>query len=179
MWGFQAMSNRATIDATALPVKALSKDTIGLPGVIFVAIVSVAPAFSVCLAIPVGSLFAGGALPTSVLFAMVASLLVAVAMGQLAKHIPAAGGLATYIAEGVHPAAGFVAAWVYPFGYAASWGAAGLVIGNLLATSITTSTGTAFHVWWVAGTVFTIGSGGAINYFGIKFSARMAMLLGV
>jgi len=49
-----------------------------------------APAGAVALSIAAGATYAGGALPLAVLLALVACMLVAVSIGQLAKHLPSA-----------------------------------------------------------------------------------------
>jgi len=74
-----------------------------------------APAAAVAFSIIVGANFAAGALPLSVLFALVGCLLVAVSIGQLAKQLPSAGGFYTYAARGLHPAVGFLVGWGYAF----------------------------------------------------------------
>jgi hypothetical protein len=50
-----------------------------------------APAGAVALSIAAGASYAGGALPLAVLLALVACLLVASSIGQLAKHLRAPG----------------------------------------------------------------------------------------
>jgi hypothetical protein len=49
----------------------------------------------------------------AVVFALVACLFVASSIGQLAKHLPSAGGFATYTSRGLHPGVGFMVAWLY------------------------------------------------------------------
>jgi Amino acid permease len=70
-------------------------------------------AAAVAFSIIVGAPFAGGALPLEVLLALVACLFVASSIGQLAKHLPSAGGLAAYAIRGLHPAAALMVAWLY------------------------------------------------------------------
>jgi pimeloyl-ACP methyl ester carboxylesterase len=65
-----------------------------------------APAGAVALSIAAGATYAGGALPLAVLLALIACLLVATSIGQLAKHLPSAGSIYTYPAEAIHPALG-------------------------------------------------------------------------
>ena len=55
----------------------------------------------------------GAALPLAVLLALIACLLVATSIGQLAKHLPSAGSIYTYPAEAIHPALGFLVGWGY------------------------------------------------------------------
>src|SRR5260370_36794920 len=70
-----------------------------------------APGAAIAASIPAGALYAGGALPLSVLLALIACLLSASCIGLLARELPSAGSLATYAAPGLHPAVGFPTAW--------------------------------------------------------------------
>src|SRR5215210_5704727 len=81
----------------------LTPDAIGLPEVLFQSITHMAPAAAVAFSIIAGSPYAGGALPLSVLIALVACLCVAISIGELARHLPSAGGMYTYTARGLHP----------------------------------------------------------------------------
>jgi len=102
----------ATTDrAVAGSAVGLRRDAIGLREVLFQSITDMAPGAAIAASIPAGAGLAGGALPLSVVFALVACLLGAWCIGQLAKEMPAAGSLATYAARGLHPAAGFLVAW--------------------------------------------------------------------
>src|ERR1700743_497333 len=72
-----------------------------------------APGAAVAASIPAGAAYAGGSLPLAVLFALIACLLSASCVGQLASELPASGSVATYAARGLHPAIGFLVAWGY------------------------------------------------------------------
>ena len=91
----------------------LARGAIGLREVLFQSVTSMAPAGAVALSIAAGATYAGGALPLAVLLALVACLLVASSIGQLAKHLPSAGSIYTYPAEAIHPALGFLVGWGY------------------------------------------------------------------
>jgi amino acid transporter len=170
---------RADPTAPAPAAGPLKSNSVTLPGALFVAVATMAPGAGACFAIISGAPFAGGALPTSVIIALVGCMLVAVAIGQLAKHIPSAGGLSTYIAEGLHSGPGFLAAWAYPAVWMAALCYLGLVFGNLLATAIVPSGhGTAFHVWWVIGVVVCLGAAASMNFFGVEFGTRIGIILG-
>ena len=93
------------------PSPGLAREAIGLREVLFQSITHMAPAAAVAFSIIVGANFAAGALPLSVLLAMVGCLLVAVSIGQLSRRLPSAGGFATYAARGLHPAVGFLVGW--------------------------------------------------------------------
>jgi amino acid transporter len=74
----------------------LARGAIGLREVLFQSVTSMAPAGAVALSIAAGATYAGGALPLAVLLALIACLLVATSIGQLAKHLPSAGSIYTY-----------------------------------------------------------------------------------
>src|SRR5215213_5318425 len=99
--------------ATAAPAASsndLARDAIGLREVLFQSITHMAPPAAVAFSIIVGASFAGGALPLAVVVALIGCLSVAYCMGQLALHLPSAGGMYTYVARGLHPSAGFLVA---------------------------------------------------------------------
>lgn len=89
----------------------LREGSIGLPEVLFQSITHMAPAAAVAFSILVSVGFAGQALPLAVLLAMIACLLVANSIGQLAKHMPSAGGLYTYNSRALGKHAGFLTGW--------------------------------------------------------------------
>jgi amino acid transporter len=85
----------------------LARNQVGLMAALFQSITSMAPGAAIAASIPLGAAFAGGALPLVVLIAFVGILFTAWSIGQLAKHIPAAGSVATYNAVGLSPWVGF------------------------------------------------------------------------
>ena len=91
----------------------LRRDAIGLREVLFQSITDMAPGAAIAASIPAGAALAGGSLPLSVVFALVACLLCAWCIGLLSREMPAAGSLATYAARGLHPSVGFLVAWAY------------------------------------------------------------------
>src|SRR5438874_6464360 len=52
-------------------------------------------------------------LPLAVLLALVACTLVAISIGQLAKEMPSAGGLYSYVARALGPQSGAYVGWCY------------------------------------------------------------------
>src|ERR1700709_1441485 len=91
----------------------LRRDAVGLREVLFQSITAMAPGAAIAASIPAGAAFAGGSLPLSVIIAMVACLCGASSNGELAGHLPAAGSVATYSSQGLHPTVGFLVAWGY------------------------------------------------------------------
>jgi amino acid transporter len=157
----------------------LRNDAIGLREVLFQSITDMAPAAAVAASIPTGVAFAGGALPLSVLIAMVACLLTAFAIGELARHIPAAGSLGTYAAKGLHPSLGFLVAWSYL--------GIGLLIPPLVLLQLGFTTAATIHgewsdypadLWWpwtIAGVVIVVLAG----LYGVRTSAILGTILGL
>src|SRR5256885_3603253 len=95
------------------PSAGLARDAIGLREVLFQSITHMAPAAAVAFSIVGGIAFAGGATVLAVVIALAACLLVAISIGQLAKHLPSAGSFYTYASQGLHPSIGFMIAWIY------------------------------------------------------------------
>jgi amino acid transporter len=157
----------------------LEKGVIKLPGVLFVAIAAMAPGAGAAYSISTGALFGGGALALSVVFALVGSLLVATAIGQLAKHMSSAGGLASYVGTAMHNTAGFVVAWAYPFMWLFALPYLALVFGNLLATTLVPDGGSGFTLVWTVGGLVCLAGAFMTNYFGVEIGVRFGLVLGL
>jgi amino acid transporter len=157
----------------------LARNAIGLPEVLFQSITHMAPAVATALSIGAATSFAGGITPLAVLFAMIAVLFTAFSMAELAKHLPSAGGMYTYVGRGLGSFFGWLVAWgfalaeplVMPlllggFGFYGAiffssylgidFGAAWLVLAVLCGLA----------VWW-------------LTYRGIGLSTRTGLVLGV
>jgi amino acid transporter len=157
---------------------ALRRDAIGLREVLFQSITHMAPAVAVAFSIIVGARFAGGALPLSVVIALVACLCVAYSMGELARHLPSAGGMYTYTARGLHPAVGFLVAWAYALVEPLVAPLLYLIFGFVMAGTLNAEFGWSADLWWpwsiaAAVVVFLLG------YFGIQLSTRAGTILGL
>jgi amino acid transporter len=73
----------------------LHRNAVGLVAVLFQSVANMAPGAAVAFSILFAAPYAGGATPLAVLIGLGLCLLVAVTIGQLAKHLPSAGGLYT------------------------------------------------------------------------------------
>jgi len=91
----------------------LREHSIGLPQVMFQSITHMAPGAAIAFSILFSVGFAGPALPLSVLLALIACLLVASSIGQLAKEIPSAGGLYAYVSKALGPVPGFMVGVIF------------------------------------------------------------------
>ena len=157
----------------------LAKNSVSFGGALFVSIATMGPGIGAAYAVTAGAPFAGGAFPLSVLVALIGSLCVAVAIGQLAKHMASAGGITSYIGRSIHPGIGFVTAWVYPLVYVLCQPYFALVFGNLIASAIVPSAaGSEYTIIWVAGALVLIGTAFLLNVRGAHVGANVAIVLG-
>lgn len=157
----------------------LARGVIGLPEVIFQSVTNMAPALAVAFSIAVGAAYAGGALALSVLLALVACLTVAISMGQLSQHLPSAGAVYTFPARGIHPWVGFLCGWGYGLVEAFITPFGALIFGSQIAGQLTSGSGTAYTVTWLAFAVVLAVCIFLLSYFGIRFSARTGIVLGL
>jgi amino acid transporter len=155
----------------------LARDAIGLREVLFQSITHMAPAAAVAFSIIVGASFAGGALPLAVVVALVACLSVAYSMGELARHLPSAGGMYTYVSRGLHPSMGFLVAWGYAFAEPLGAPLLYLIFGNVVAGTLEAELGWSFDLWWIWALVAAVVVL-ALGYYGIMVSARTGTVLG-
>src|SRR5690348_14296402 len=79
----------------------LRRNAIGLPGVLFQSVTTMAPASAVAFSLGAAIPFAGGALPLAVLIGLVVCVLIAFNIGALARFLPSAGGYYTYVSHGL------------------------------------------------------------------------------
>ncbi len=155
----------------------LRQDAVGLREVLFQSITAMAPGAAIAASIPAGAAFAGGSLPLAVLVALVACLLAAMCIGELARHLPSAGSVATYTARGLHPTVGFLVAWSYVFVEALVPTLLFLQLGFTAAGVLNQEFGWSADLWWpwsLIGAVIVLAAG----YFGARASARFGTLLG-
>lgn len=164
-----------TVQST-LPDTALRKNALGLPEVLFQSITSMAPAAAVATSLTPALPLSGAALPLSVLLATVACALIASCIGQLAIHIPSAGGMYTYISRSLGTKLGFMSAWIFLLAQPLLLPLIMIVFGTYAEGLVKTLTGVdiPWMVWMIVGTIgLTI-----LTYYGIKISADASVILG-
>ena len=93
----------------ASSTQTLEKNAIGLTEVLFQSITHMAPA--VATALSLGA--AGGNTPLAVVLALVAAMFTAYSIGELARYLPSAGGMYTYVARGLGGFFGWLMAWAF------------------------------------------------------------------
>src|SRR5918999_4745810 len=102
-------------DREARDFDRLDKRSIGLRHLVFQSLTNMAPATALALGLIVVISFSGPALPFFLVVALGLCLCVAASLGQMAKHVPSAGGWYAYVARGIGPKAGFMVGWLYLF----------------------------------------------------------------
>src|SRR5215470_12309782 len=95
----------------------LRRNAIGLPGVLFQSITTMAPASAVAFSLGAAIPFAGGALPLTVVVALIVCIFIALNIGLLAKYLPSAGGYFTYVSRGLGVQAGWMTGWLFGLTY--------------------------------------------------------------
>jgi amino acid transporter len=156
----------------------LQRDAVGVVPVLFQSITHMAPAAAVAFSIIVGVPYAGGSMPLAVVLALVACLLVAVSIGQLARHLPSAGGLYTYNARGLGATPGFLVAWGFMLAEPLVAPLLFLIFGNVISANLAAHFGTPTWLWaplvLVAAAVVW-----SLTYRGIRLSTEAGVGLGV
>jgi amino acid transporter len=156
----------------------LARHSVGMAGVLFQSVTFMAPGAAVATSLAIGAVYAGGALPLSVLLTMIAALVIAASIGQLARHLPSAGSIYTYPAQGLHPVVGFLVGW----GYALITGLVGpivnLLIGYFVGTILNTEFGWNFKAMWLVFMLLSAALTALLGYRGVKFSTKIGVALG-
>jgi amino acid transporter len=159
----------------------LQRNAIGLPEVLFQSITHMAPAVAVALSIGAATGFAGKLTPLAVVLAMIACLFTAYSIGQLALHLPSAGGMYTYVARGLGPFFGWLMAWAFalaePLVAPILLAAFGLYGANFLTTYL--HIGEGFTYLWVVLAVLCGLLLWWLIYSGVQLSTRTGVVLGL
>jgi amino acid transporter len=166
------------MEAGAPRFEHLREHSIGLPQVLFQSITHMAPAAAVAYSIYISVPDARQALPLSVGLALIACLCAATAIGQLAKHLPSAGGLYTYAARSLGPWAGLLTAWLFvgfqplvaPFLY--------LEFGWAMHDVFNTSVGWHWSGQWVVWVLIMAALVFLLTYRDVRISTGAGVLLG-
>ena len=163
--------------STAADAQHLERNAVGLAPTLFQSITHMAPAAAVAFSIIVGVPYAGGSIPLAVLLALIACLFVAISIGQLARHLPSAGGLYTLSSRGIGAPVGFLVAWGFMLAEPIVAPLLYLIFGNELAANLNSHFGWPTWLWApfavVAGLIVWF-----LTYRGIKLSTRTGVALG-
>ena len=156
----------------------LERNAIGLTEVLFQSITHMAPAVAVALSIGFATSLALGITPLAVLLALIAVLFTAYSIGELARHLPSAGGMYTYVGRGIGSYAGWLVAWAFllaepivpPLLFAA--------FGFYGATLLDQLFGISNEYLWVPIAILCAVIVWFLTYRGISLSTRTGVVLG-
>ena len=157
----------------------LRRNAIGLPGVLFQSITTMAPASAVSFSLGAAIAVTGGALPLAVLIALLVCSLIALNIGALAKHLPSAGGFFTYVSRSLGPQAGWMTGWLFSLTYLLIVPLQLLVLGPVADAFVQQYFHFTFGTvgWAVWAMIFAVIVF-VLTYFGIKVSADAGVILG-
>ncbi len=158
--------------------RSLNRNAIGLVPTVFQSITTIAPAGGAASGLLLTTAYAGGSTPLTVVLALVGCLFVAIAIGQLARHLPSAGGLYTYNSHGLGNDVGYLVAWgligAYAFIPTLYWGFIGLICASEIAN---VAPGAPSWLWVPLGLIAA-----ALIWFvlhrGVGFSTRTGVIAG-
>jgi amino acid transporter len=164
---------RGALAATAAATSAsLRPNAVGLTGVLFQSITLMGPGVAVAFAYGPGITYAGGSFPLALLLAMIGCLLLAISFGQMAIHLPSAGGYYTFISRGLGRSTGFLAGWIGIPAYLLF-----LPLNLIAAGYALQSASNGALPWWVFGTAVAILMA-LLTFFGVRLSLRTLVVLG-
>ena len=154
----------------------LRAGALGFPEVLMQGITHIAPAVGLVLTIQFVASVAGLTTPLAFLCGFLIVLTLGIALTQLARRLPSAGGYYTYVSRTVGPRAGFLTAWVY-FLYDPALAAINLsLMGYFFESTLRSEYGIRCP-WWL----FFLVATALITFLvcrGIAISAGTMMLLG-
>src|SRR5438105_6544047 len=157
----------------------LRRNAIGLPGVLFQSITTMAPASAVAFSLGAAVPYAGGALPLAVLIALVVCSLIAINIGSLAKYLPSAGGYFTFVSRGLGVQAGWMTGWLFSLTYLLIVPLQLLVLGPVADGFANQYLHISFgpNGWAVWAMIFAVLIFG-LTYAGVMVSSDAAVILG-
>src|SRR5260221_6244837 len=165
----------ATSTTTVAPAATsvgLRPNAVGFVGVLIQSVALIGPGVAIAVGLDPGITYAGGSFPLSIALAMVASLLLAVGIGQLAMRLPSAGGFYTYISRGLGPSLGFLAGWISIPAYLL------FLPLNLLAFGYGLEQASGGSMpWWIGAVALAVVMG-LLTFFGVRLSMRTLVVLG-
>ena len=147
----------------------------GLTGVLMQSIAQISPTLGIFYTIAFTTTQAGVSAPLTYLAAFAVTLLLAVPMVGLARHLPSAGGFYTYVSEGIGPRLGFMTGWLYAISVTIVPAALAAFTGAVLQDELSAKYGFALPWWVYALAIFAVCFFCA--YRGIVISVRLLVAL--
>jgi amino acid transporter len=153
----------------------LRRDAVGLTGAVVMSAAIMGPAVSTFFNPQFSTPFSGEATPFVYLACLVAILVVASGIVEMARELPSAGAFYTYVSRGLGPRAGFVTGGLMFVAYALLPPAELGLIGSYVQTTLRTEAGINVP-WWLIGLV-PAAAMIVLAVEGIRASLRTALIL--
>jgi amino acid transporter len=153
----------------------LRRDAVGAVGAVVMSAAIMGPAVSTFFNPQFSTPFSGAATPLVYVICVVAMLLAASGIIEMAHELPSAGAFYTYVARGLGPRAGFITGGLMFVAYALLAPAEIGLIGSYLQTTFETELGV--HIpWWLIGMVPAVAMT-VLAYRGIAASLKTTLVL--
>src|SRR5919108_2608549 len=133
-------------------VPRLRRDAVGLTGAVIMSAAIMGPAVSTFFNPQFSTPFSGAATPFVYAACLVAVLIAASGIVEMARELPSAGAFYTYVTRGLGPRAGFVTGGLMFVAYALLPAAEVGLIGSYLQSTLRTEAGVDVP-WWLIGMV--------------------------
>ncbi len=171
------MSSQQTALTEAGEAGQLHRGALSLTGAVMQGVTHIAPTAGVILILQAEVQTIGLATPFAFVIGIVLMLLVGISLAQLARHLPSAGGMYTYISRTLDARVGWFSGWVNllydPFGTAIDLAALGYVFNAALQANYANVS----FPWWatflIAGAFVTL-----VIYRGIEITGKTQLILG-
>ena len=165
--------------STAAPrvpaVPQLRRNAVGLTGAVIMSAAIMGPAVSTFFNPQFSTPFSGAATPFVYLICLIAILIAASGIVEMARELPSAGAFYTYVTRGLGPRAGFVTGGLMFVAYALLPPAEVGLIGSYLQSTFRAEFGSNIP-WWIIGVVpATLMM--LLAFEGIRSSLRAALIL--
>src|SRR5581483_9462797 len=161
----------------AKPIESgLDVGAVGLSTVVMQAVASTAPAIAVLYTVQFTASILGLKMAYGYIEAGIVTLLLAVTVYELARHLPSAGGYYTWVSHTIHPRAGVFTAWMFVMYTVVAVGLVVPFTGYVLQQALKQEYGVNIP-WWPAFVVIVL-LGAYMMYRGIRLSGTMLVALG-
>jgi amino acid transporter len=157
------------------PAVGLRRDAVGAVGAVVMSAAIMGPAVSTFFNPQFSTPFSGAATPFVYVVCVIAMLLAASGIIEMARELPSAGAFYTYVTRGLGPRAGFITGGLMFVAYALLAPAEIGLIGSYLQTTFAAELGVDIP-WWLIGLVPAAATV-ALAYRGIAASLRTALVL--
>src|SRR5690349_24080840 len=170
-----AVQSAAPVSAEAESEGGLRRNAVGLTGAVIMSAAIMGPAVSTFFNPQFSTPFSGAATPFVYLVCLIAILIAASGIVEMARELPSAGAFYTYVTRGLGPRAGFVTGGLMFVAYALLPPAEIGLIGSYVQSTLRTEA----HIdvpWWLIGLV-PAAAMMALAVEGIRASLRSALVL--